>query len=113
MELPHHLHSPLEVQAFLDHLPEHLFCLMFTLLQCQGVLDVVSVLYASQLWDTCGPHLGGGRGGVDRGVVMGGVYYNGGTSKIKNTMGSAISYTIERWSSSWKRFVFFFGGGGR
>ena len=66
MDLPHHLDGPLEIEAFPDDLSEQLLCLLFCLVQDEGVPDVVSVFHTRQFRDPGGSHL------VSEGVREGG-----------------------------------------
>ena len=63
VDLPHHLYSKLQVQAFLDYLPERLLCLVLVLVHQQGIPDVVCILHTCELRDSCGAHLEGGDKG--------------------------------------------------
>jgi len=63
VDLPHHLYGELQVQAFLDYLPERLLCLVLVLVHQQGIPDVVCVLHTRELRDSCGAHLEGGDKG--------------------------------------------------
>ena len=59
VDSPHCHNRPLEVQALLDELSKFLLSLVLRFVEKQRIANVVHVLHASQLRDTCRPHLDG------------------------------------------------------
>ena len=59
VDSPHGHNRPLEVQALFDELSKFLLSLVLWFVEKQRIANVVHVLHASQLRDTCWPHLVG------------------------------------------------------